>query len=46
VLVLEEQEGVKYELFKHVYQDGQLVDTVRVNTSMYRPLQGVVHVGE
>jgi len=46
VVTLESQMGYRFEVYKHVYVDGREVDHVRVNTSSYRPLQGVVSVGE
>jgi len=45
VVILESQLGYRYEVFKHVFVDGQEVEKVKVNTSSYKPLQGVVHVG-
>ena len=41
----EAQEGYKYELFKIIFMDGQQVGRERVNTSIYRPVQGVVSRG-
>jgi len=41
----EAQDGFKYELFKIVFMDGEAVDRVRVNTSIYRPVQGVISRG-
>lgn len=29
--------GKKYELYKYVYENGQLIDTVKINTSTYLP---------
>jgi len=45
VIVLESVLGYTYEVFKHVYLNGKVVERVSVNTSVYRPLQGVMHVG-
>ena len=45
VIVLESVLGYTYEVFKHVYLNGKAVERVSVNTSVYRPLQGVMHVG-
>jgi vancomycin resistance protein YoaR len=45
VQVLEAVQGYTYEVYKHVYTNGIATDRVRVNTSTYKPLQGVVHVG-
>ncbi|MCL2362481.1 MAG: VanW family protein [Defluviitaleaceae bacterium] len=45
VVTLESQMGYKFEVFKHVFIDGQEVEEVIVNTSSYRPLQGVVSIG-
>ncbi len=38
-------DGKKYELYKKIYQDGELVDTVKVNTSTYKPRNGEKHIG-
>jgi len=45
VVTLESQLGYRYEVFKHVFVDGVEVEVVKVNTSSYRPLQGVISVG-
>lgn len=45
VLTLAAADGYTYEAFKLVYLHGKMVERVRVNTSTYRPLQGVVRVG-
>jgi len=41
----EAQDGFKYELFKLIFIDGQQVGKERVNTSIYRPVQGVIRRG-
>jgi len=41
----EAQDGYKYELFKLIFIDGQQVGRERVNTSIYRPVQGVISRG-
>ncbi|MCL2527171.1 MAG: VanW family protein [Defluviitaleaceae bacterium] len=46
VVTLEAQMGYKYEVFKHVYVDGREVEEVKVSTSSYRPLQGIVSIGQ
>jgi len=46
VVTLESQMGYRYEVFKHIYIDGQEVEQVKINTSSYRPLQGVVSIGQ
>jgi len=45
VITLESQMGYRFEVFKHIYVDGREVETVKVNTSSYRPLQGIISVG-
>ncbi|MCL2500076.1 MAG: VanW family protein [Defluviitaleaceae bacterium] len=45
VIMLEAITGYTYDVFKHVYINGNAVERVKVNTSTYRPLQGVMHVG-
>lgn len=45
VIMLEAVAGYTYEVFKHVYMNGNAVDRVKINTSTYRPLQGVMHIG-
>ncbi len=37
--------GVTYELYKSVYQNGVLQETVKVNTSVYSPRQQVTLIG-
>ncbi|MCL1786768.1 MAG: VanW family protein [Defluviitaleaceae bacterium] len=44
-IVLDPQHGLRIELHKHVYIDGTLVETVKINTSTYKPLQGVIAIG-
>ena len=39
------RQGFRVALYKHVYIDGQAVETVEVNTSVYKPLQGVIAIG-
>ena len=46
VVTLESQMGYRYEVFKHIYIDGIEVERVRVNTSAYRPLQGIISIGK
>jgi len=41
----EPQDGFKYELFRIVFIDGEQVSRERVNTSVYRPIRGVVVKG-
>lgn len=38
-------DGQTYELYKEVYEDGKLVESVKVNTSTYLPRQEVISVG-
>ena len=44
-IVLESQLGYHIELLKHVYIDGSEVEVVKINTSIYKPLQGVIAIG-
>ena len=39
------QTGYTYDLFKNIYQDGVLIETVKVNTSVYSPRQAQILVG-
>jgi vancomycin resistance protein YoaR len=43
-LVTESQEGYRYELYKNIYENGQRVERVKINTSIYKPVAGVVLV--
>lgn len=42
---VEQLDGKKYELYKKIYENGELIDTVKVNTSTYKPRDGEKHVG-
>ena len=44
-VILESQMGYSVELRKHIYIDGQEVEVVKINTSVYKPLQGVIAIG-
>jgi len=44
-VTLESQLGYHIELLKHVYMNGQEVEVVKINTSVYKPLQGVIAIG-
>ena len=44
-ITLEPQPGYHVELHKHVYVDGKEVEVVKINTSIYKPLQGVIAIG-
>ena len=46
IITLESQMGYRFDVYKHIYIDGQEVERVRVNTSSYRPLQGIISVGQ
>ncbi len=37
-----EQDGYKYELYKKVFINGALAETVKINTSAYKPVRGEV----
>jgi len=41
----EPQDGYKYQLFRIIFVDGEQVQREKVNTSIYRPIQGVVTKG-
>ncbi|MCL2572239.1 MAG: VanW family protein [Defluviitaleaceae bacterium] len=45
VVILESQMGYRYEVFKHIFIDGQEVEEIKINTSSYRPLQGIISIG-
>lgn len=38
-------DGQTYELYKKVYENGQLIETVKINTSVYKPRQQVTLIG-
>jgi vancomycin resistance protein YoaR len=44
-VTLESQFGYHVELFKHVYVNGERISEEKINTSVYRPLQGVIAIG-
>jgi len=44
-VTLESQLGYHIELLKHVYMNGQEVEVIKINTSVYKPLQGVIAIG-
>jgi len=44
-VTLEAQMGYRIELFKYVYMNGIKVEEVKINTSTYKPLQGVIAIG-
>jgi len=46
IVTLESQMGYRFEVFKHIYVDGREVERIKINTSSYRPLQGVISVGQ
>ena len=46
IVTLESQMGFRFEVYKHIYIDGQEVERVKINTSAYRPLQGIISVGQ
>jgi len=46
VVTLESQMGYRFEVYKHIYIDGQEAERIKVNTSSYRPLQGIISVGQ
>ncbi|MCL2223432.1 MAG: VanW family protein [Defluviitaleaceae bacterium] len=44
-VTLESQMGYHVELFKIVYMDGKEIDQIKINSSVYKPLQGVIAIG-
>jgi len=44
-VTLEAQMGYHVELYKHIYINGVEVAQEKINTSVYRPLQGVIAIG-
>jgi len=44
-VTLESQMGYRIEVFKYVYMHGQRVEEVKINESVYKPLQGVIAIG-
>ncbi|MCL2285479.1 MAG: VanW family protein [Firmicutes bacterium] len=44
-ITLQSQEGYHIKLYKHIYVDGSEVEVVQINTSIYKPLQGVIAIG-
>ena len=44
-ITLESQMGYHVELFKYVYMGGEEIERVKINTSVYKPLQGVIAIG-
>ena len=44
-VILESQMGYRIELFKLVYVNGVQTEEIKVNTSTYKPLQGVIAIG-
>lgn len=44
-ITLPSQMGYHYELHKHIYVNGEEVDVVKINSSEYKPLQGVIAIG-
>jgi len=46
IVTLESQMGYRFEVYKLIFVDGQEVERVKVNTSSYRPLQGIINVGQ
>jgi len=45
IITLESQMGYRYEVFKHIFVDGREVEQIKINTSSYRPLQGIISIG-
>ena len=46
IVTLESQMGYRFEVYKHIYIDGREVERVKVNTSAYRPMQGIISIGQ
>ncbi|MCL1882147.1 MAG: VanW family protein [Defluviitaleaceae bacterium] len=45
VVTLESQMGYHVELIKHVYENDIEVEQIKINTSIYKPLQGTIAIG-
>jgi uncharacterized protein YabE (DUF348 family) len=45
VVTLESQPGYRVELYKYVYINGTVVEQIKINTSVYKPMQGVIAIG-
>jgi vancomycin resistance protein YoaR len=45
VVLTAAKDGVRYNLYKNVYENGVKVSTTQVNSSYYRPVSGEVRVG-
>lgn len=44
-IILNPQSGYNVILYKHVYMQGRAVETIKINSSSYKALQGVVAIG-
>jgi len=44
-ITLESQMGYHVELFKYVFMGGEEIERIKINTSIYKPLQGVIAIG-
>ena len=45
IILSESQVGYHVELLKHIYMSGNEIEVVKINTSIYKPLQGVIAIG-
>jgi vancomycin resistance protein YoaR len=45
LVTLESQMGYRVELYKHIYINGREVEQVKINTSVYKPMQGIIAIG-
>ena len=43
-ITLKSQNGYRYELHKHIYENGRLIGKEKINTSTYKPVQGEITV--
>jgi hypothetical protein len=39
------RDGYRYELYKNILENGKIVGREKINTSYYKPVQGVVLEG-
>jgi vancomycin resistance protein YoaR len=45
LVTLESQPGYRFELYKCVFVDGKEIEKIKINTSVYKPLQGIITIG-
>jgi len=45
IVSLEPQAGYRFELYKYIFVDGKETEKIKINTSVYKPLQGIITIG-